>query len=189
MGISAALKTCIYQGTWAQKFSLFLPLSRTVEAMGFAPFLHCVFYERPSEEAISKWSWQRKGLLWSVKRLHLDPASVPETACCAKQKSLCANSPITHFLSPLNSAWLGNCQLSNSIEESLFWGKEQDLWLQPILVLELEINQKYWQVFPVFSLRRKNYICRILLLTGMGSELHFQTFLNRENPLSNHYSN
>lgn len=87
---------------------------------GICSFFHCLLYERPSEEAISKWSWQRKGLLWSVKRLHLDPASVPETACCAKQKSLCANSPITHFLSPLNSAWLGNCQLSNSIEESLF---------------------------------------------------------------------
>lgn len=106
VSVSASMKTCIYQETQTQKLeqTFFLSFCPSVGEWKEWDLLHfCIacFLKDPARKPLAMRSWQRKGLLWSVKRLHLDPASVPETACCAIQKCLCANSPITHFLCPL----------------------------------------------------------------------------------------
>lgn len=71
---------------WSRPFFCLSGPQRDRGSNGICSFLHCLLSEEPSEEDFSKWSWQRKDLLWAVKRLHLDPASVPETAFYTKQK-------------------------------------------------------------------------------------------------------
>lgn len=82
VSVSASMKTCIYQETQTQKleqtfFLSFCPSAGQWKEWDLLLFLHCLFSERPSKEAISHEELAEEGLALVSEK------TTPRSSLCA----------------------------------------------------------------------------------------------------------